>query len=134
MLPIIHRPDGEFYAEGALYETIKPAAVRAGLKDMVVHEFRHSCVTHCLRAGCTVAETAAFVDMSERMVRDVYGHFAEEGTERGALAMADKSVKPEFTSRELANMKPRSQMRPTDVTRGRRDMTVRHRPQTMTIQ
>lgn len=119
ILVIIHKADGDFFGDNALYDMIKPASIRAGLSGMVVHEFRHSCVTHCLRAGLSVAETAAYVDMSELMVRTVYGHVAEEGTKKGALAMADKSVKPKFTSRQLAALKPPSLMRAKDVVPGR---------------
>lgn len=114
-LAVVHKANGECVGEHTLYDLIKAAAVRSGMSDMVVHEFRHSCVTHCLRAGCTVAETAKFVDMSEQMVRTVYGHVEHEGTEKGAIAMADKSHQPEFTSRQLRRMQPRSMMRPSEL-------------------
>ncbi len=118
ILIIVHKADGSYFGETGLYAMIKPASIRAGLPGMVVHEFRHSCVTHCLSKGLSVADTAAFVDMSELMVRTVYGHVAEAGTKKGAVAMADKSGEAEFTSRQIAAFRHPSMMPVQEVVPG----------------
>lgn len=116
VLAVISVPErDEFYSASGLYAPVKRMAERCGLRNMVVHEFRHSTVTACLRAGCSSEETAAYLDMSVHMVRTVYGHLDHSGTEKGALTMADKTHRPEHTSRELAALTPRHLLQPQEA-------------------
>ena len=51
------------------------AAKRAGLgKDVTPHTMRHTAVTWRLQRGISTWDVAGFVGMSERMVKDRYGH------------------------------------------------------------
>ena len=55
------------------------ATKRAGLgRDVVPHVLRHTCVTWLLQRGVKMWDVAGYVGMSEKMVRDRYGHQSPE--------------------------------------------------------
>lgn len=112
---VFRKADGSAHDAGSLLRLMKQVGSRCDLEDLIVHEFRHSTVTNCLRAGCSISDTAAFVDMSEEMVRTTYGHLAEEATLAGALAMGDRKHQPRFSSRDLAADKPRNLLTPAEA-------------------
>ena len=120
---VFRRADGAEHDQNSLLRLIKKVGSLGGLADIITHEFRHTTVTQCLRAGCSIADTARFVDMSEQMVRTTYGHLAEEATQAGATAMADKRHQPRRSSRDLAADKPRNLLTPDEA------MALRKRPQ-----
>jgi len=112
---VFRRADGAEHDQNSLLRLIKKVGSLSGLADIITHEFRHTTVTQCLRAGCSIADTARFVDMSEQMVRTTYGHLAEEATQAGATAMADKRHQPRRSSRDLAADKPRNLLTPQEA-------------------
>ncbi|KQU34158.1 hypothetical protein ASG63_14115 [Methylobacterium sp. Leaf94] len=112
---VFRKEDGTEHDAGSLLKLIKLVGSRCGLGDIIVHEFRHTTVTQCLRAGCSIADTAAFVDMSEQMVRTTYGHIAEEATKAGALAMGNSKHQPRFSSRDLSGDRPRNLLTPQEA-------------------
>jgi integrase len=131
---VFRKANGSEHDAGSLLRLIKMVGSRCGLGDIIVHEFRHSTVTQCLRAGCSIADTAAFVDMSEEMVRTTYGHIAEEATKAGALAMVDRKNQPRFTSRELAADRPRNLLTPQEAMAARKRIEVKVRTRLTTEQ
>jgi integrase len=50
------------------------ACERAGLKDVTPHTLRHTAATWLMQCGTPIWEAAGFLGMSEKMLRDVYGH------------------------------------------------------------
>ena len=50
------------------------AAKPAGLEDVTPHTLRHTAATWLMQRGTPTWEAAGFLAMSEKMLRDVYGH------------------------------------------------------------
>lgn len=131
---VFRKVDGSEHDAGSLLKLIKLVGSRCGLGDIIVHEFRHTTVTQCLRAGCSIADTAAFVDMSEQMVRTTYGHIAEEATRAGAIALNSSKHQPRLTSRELAADLPRNLLTPQEAMATRKRIEVKVRARLMAEQ
>lgn len=113
---VVHQPDGSRYeGKGSITNALKRVGRRCGYPDVIFHELRHSTVTVCLLNGCSIGETAAFVDMSVEMVEQVYSHIAEQGTRAGAEAMGRRGRDKRSPSRNRSTKKPRSQMTPQEA-------------------
>jgi len=50
------------------------ACKRAGLEGVTPHTLRHTAATWLMQRGTPIWETAGYLSMSEKMLRDVYGH------------------------------------------------------------
>lgn len=50
----------------------------AGFDDVTPHTLRHTAVSWMIQKGVSTGKVAMYVGMSERMVREVYGHLAPE--------------------------------------------------------
>jgi integrase len=62
-----------------LRNSLRSALDRAGLgHDVTPHTLRHTAVTWRLQRGVKIWEVAGYVGMSEKMVRDNYGHHAPD--------------------------------------------------------
>ena len=107
---VFRKPNGEAYNSVTLLRGIKLLGEQAGLDGLIVHEFRHTTVTHCLLAGLSVDDTARFVGMSAKMVDEVYGHLGVEGTMGGAKAINKSSPFPVHSTRDQAQGLPRALM------------------------
>lgn len=119
---ILHKPDGALYkAAGMLTRRLQTVGRRCGYDDIIMHEMRHSTVTVCLLHGISISDTAAYVDVTEDMVKRVYSHLDEAGTRAGALAMGRKGDGTLSPSRNRANEIPFEMMK------GHIAMTVKHR-------
>lgn len=84
---VFRKRNGMAYTSPELLRVVKLLGVQAGIDGLIVHEFRHTTVTLCLLAGCSIDDTARFVGMSPAMAHSTYGHIGTEGTDLGARAM-----------------------------------------------
>ena len=72
------------------------ACKRAGLEGVTPHTLRHTAATWLMQRGTPTWEAASFLAMSEKMLRDVYGHHHPDfqklpQTTSGAVRKARKS-------------------------------------------
>lgn len=64
---------------------------RAGLgRDVIPHTLRHTCATWLMQAGVPIWEAAGYLGMSERMIRDTYGHHHPKHLRGAAEAIGGK--------------------------------------------
>ena len=63
----------------------KPAAQRAGLREIRFHDLRHTFVTYCAGAGVPLAKVADWVGHSDSRITEIYRH-ASADSEEFALA------------------------------------------------
>jgi integrase len=66
------------------------ACDRAGLKDVTPHTLKHTAATWLMQRGTGLWEAAGFLAMSEKMLREVYGHHSPDFQKEAAANIGSK--------------------------------------------
>jgi integrase len=72
---------------GNLKGSFKAACTRAGLLDVSPHTMRHTAATWLMQSGVPLWEAAGFLAMSEKTLREVYGHHHPDHLRNAADAL-----------------------------------------------
>lgn len=90
-------------AVGRVSKSFRSACQAAGLgEDVTPHSLRHTAATWMMQNGAPIWEAAGYLGMSEKVLRDTYGHHSADHQSGARDAITAKAAKP----REQSNVQP----------------------------
>lgn len=81
------------------------ACRRAGIDDVSPHVFRHTAATWLMQNGAPIWEAAGFLGMSEKTLREVYGHHHPDHQGAALVAIRGRSLAGSLAGKKTAAAK-----------------------------